>query len=66
MSHSDYFRMRWNPTQTFWKGIWPVTHDVAPSTRTAKLLTREKASLRYNKTPRLKQDAPPNKTAVCL
>ena len=35
------------------------------TTRTAKLLTREKASLQYNNTLRLKQDGLPNKTAAC-
>ena len=41
------FRIRW--TQTFWKIIWSVSHSIAPSTLTAKRLTRGTASLR-NKT----------------
>ena len=44
------FIIRWVPTQTFWKRIWSVSHSIAPSTLTAKLFTREKASLRNRKT----------------
>ena len=50
------FRIRWAPTQTFWKRIWSVSHSIAPSTLTAKLLTREKASLRNKKTLSCKCD----------
>ena len=44
------FIIRWVPTQTFWKRIWSVSHSIAPTTQIAKLLTREKASLRNRKT----------------
>ena len=47
-----YFRIRWTPTQTFWKRIRSVLHGIAPSTLTAQLLTREKASVRNSKTLR--------------
>ena len=50
------FRIRWAPTQIFWKRIWSVSHSIAPSTLTAKLLTREKASLRNKKTLSCKCD----------
>ena len=50
------FRIRWAPTQTFWKRIWSVPHSIAQSTLTAKLLTREKASLRNKKTLSCKCD----------
>ncbi len=50
------FRIRLAPTQTFWKRIWSVSNTIAPSTLTAKLLTREKASLRNKKTLSCKCD----------
>ena len=42
------FRIRW--TQTFWKIMWSVSHSIAPSTLTAKRLTRGTASLRNKNT----------------
>ena len=50
------FRIRWAPTQTFWKIIWSVSHSIAPSTLTAKRLTRGTASLRNKNTLSCKCD----------
>ena len=43
-------RIGWTSIQTFWKRIRSVSDGIAPSTLTAKLLTRGKASLRNKKT----------------
>ena len=40
--YNSGLRMRWTPIQTFWKRIRSVSYGIAPSTLTAKLLTREK------------------------
>ena len=48
------FRIRW--TQTFWKIIWFDSHCIAPSTLTAKRLTRGTASLRNKNTLSYKCD----------
>ena len=45
----DLLQNKVGPPQIFWKRIWSVSHSIAPSTLTAKLLTREKASLRNKK-----------------
>ena len=55
------FRMRWTPTQTFWKEsglprMVSLQGGPAPSTLTSKRLTREKASLRNKKTLSCKCD----------
>ena len=48
------FRIRW--TQTIWKRIWSVSHSIAPSTLTAKRLTRGTESLRNKNTLSCKCD----------
>ena len=53
-------RISLTPTQTFWKRIRSVLHGIAPSTLTAQLLTREKASIRNSKTLRSSTSQPVN------
>ena len=61
------FRIRWTPTQTFWKRIWSVLHGIAPSTLIAQLLTREKTSIRNsNKTLRSSTSQPVNYKEECF
>ena len=48
----DLLHNKVGATQTFWKRIRSVLHGIAPSTLTAQLLTREKASIRNSKTLR--------------
>ena len=60
------FRIRWTPTQTFWKRIRSVLHGIAPSTLTAQLLTREKASIRNSKTLRSSTSQPVNYKEECF
>ena len=62
----EIFRIRWAPTQTFWKRIWSVSHSIAPSTLTAQQLTREKASIRYSKTLRSSTSQPVNYKEECF
>ena len=52
----DLLQNKGAPTQTFWKIIWSFSLSIAPSTLTAKLLTRKKASLRNKKTLSCKCD----------
>ena len=54
--------IRW----TFWKRIRSVLHGIAPSTLTAQLLTRDKASIRNSKTLRSSTSQPVNYKEECF